>query len=133
MDLATVSKAWATIQDALPLTTIHDDTQYSSAIETLNALLGEVGNDETHPLYSLMDILGDLVHAYETERLPLPEVPGAEMLRFLMEQHSLRQADLPEVGSQGVISEILAGKRSLNLRQIRLLAARFHVSPAAFI
>jgi HTH-type transcriptional regulator/antitoxin HigA len=58
---------------------------------------------------------------------------GAEMLRYFMNEHDLAQADLPEVGSQGVVSEILHGKRELNLRQIRALAERFHVSPAVFI
>jgi HTH-type transcriptional regulator/antitoxin HigA len=60
-------------------------------------------------------------------------VNGAEVLQYLMEEHSLRQSDLPEVGSQGVVSEILNGKRELNVRQIRELAQRFHVSPAVFI
>jgi HTH-type transcriptional regulator/antitoxin HigA len=51
-----------------------------------------------------------------------------------MEEHGLQQADLPEVGSQqGVVSEILSGKRELNLRQIRELAKRFHLSQAVFI
>jgi hypothetical protein len=45
----------------------------------------------------------------------------------------LQQADLPEVGSQSVVSEILNGKRDLNVRQIRALVKRFHVSPAVFI
>ncbi|MEO1801157.1 MAG: transcriptional regulator, partial [Cyanobacteria bacterium J06629_2] len=40
--------------------------------------------------------------------------------------------DLSEIGSQGVVSEILSGKRKLNVRQIQLLAERFHVSPATF-
>jgi HTH-type transcriptional regulator / antitoxin HigA len=39
---------------------------------------------------------------------------------------------LPEVGSQGVVSEVLKGKRELNIRQVRALAQRFHVSPAVF-
>jgi HTH-type transcriptional regulator/antitoxin HigA len=55
------------------------------------------------------------------------------MLRFLMEEHSLKQSDLPEIGSQSLVSEILSGKRELNVRQIRALAKRFGVSPAAFI
>jgi HTH-type transcriptional regulator/antitoxin HigA len=50
-----------------------------------------------------------------------------------MEEHDLRQSDLPEIGSQGVVSEILNGKRELNVRQIRKLARRFQVSPAVFI
>jgi hypothetical protein len=58
---------------------------------------------------------------------------GVDVLRFLMEEHGLTQSDLPEVGLQGVISDILRGKRELNVRQIRTLAKRFHVSPAVFI
>jgi HTH-type transcriptional regulator / antitoxin HigA len=50
-----------------------------------------------------------------------------------MEGHGLTQSDLPEIGSQGVVSEILRGKRELNVRQIRALAKRFHVSPGVFI
>ncbi len=45
----------------------------------------------------------------------------------LMEEHGLRQSDLPEIVSQGVVSEVLAGKRRLNLRQVQALAARFSV------
>ncbi len=45
----------------------------------------------------------------------------------------LTQSDLPEIGSQAVVSEVLNGKRDLNVRQIRALATRFGVSPAVFI
>ena len=50
-----------------------------------------------------------------------------------MEQHHLKQADLSEIGSQGVISEILAGKRSLNIRQVQALSKRFAVSADTFL
>jgi len=50
-----------------------------------------------------------------------------------MEAHGLTQSELPEIGSQGVMSEILSGERELNIRQIRHLAKRFGVSPAVFI
>ena len=63
----------------------------------------------------------------------MPSCSGADMLRFLMDEHALTQSDLPEVGSQGVVSEILNAKRELNVRQIRALAKRFHVSPAVFV
>ena len=102
-------------------------------MERLNCLLDEVGTAEEHPLYTLLDTLGTLIHAYEEDHHPIPECSGADVLRFLMEEHGLTQSDLPEIGSQGVISEILRGKRELNVRQIRALATRFHVSPAVFI
>ena len=50
-----------------------------------------------------------------------------------MREHGLRQTELPEIGSQGVVSEVLAGKRELNTRQIGRLARRFGVSSAVFI
>ncbi|MEO7326282.1 MAG: helix-turn-helix domain-containing protein [Dokdonella sp.] len=76
-----------------------------------------------------------LPHAgdYDDRNYPSEVVSPDAMLRFLMSQHGLRQADLGEIGSQGVVSEILSGKRELNVRQIRALSDRFDVSPAVFI
>lgn len=54
------------------------------------------------------------------------------MLRFFMEEHQLTHSNLPELGSQSVVSEILSGKKALNTRQVRALAQRFHVSPTVF-
>jgi HTH-type transcriptional regulator/antitoxin HigA len=50
-----------------------------------------------------------------------------------MEEHGLKQNDLKELGSQGVVSEIMSGKRNLNVRQIKNLSKRFKVSAATFI
>lgn len=61
------------------------------------------------------------------------EATGVAALKFLMEQHGLKQSDLPNIASQRVVSEILAGKRELKLRQVRALSARFGVSPATFV
>jgi HTH-type transcriptional regulator / antitoxin HigA len=116
-----------------PLLSIRNEREYDLAVERLNSLLDEVGTDEEHPLYTLLDTLGTLIHAYEEEHHPIPKCSGTDVLRFLMEEHSLTQADLPEIGSQSVISDILRGKRELSVRQIRALAMRFHVSPAVFI
>jgi HTH-type transcriptional regulator/antitoxin HigA len=116
-----------------PLLTIRNEREYNRSIKHLNELLDAVGTNEKHPLYSLLDTLATLIHAYEEEHYPIPESTGADVLRFLMEEHGLTQSDLPEIGSQGVVSEILNGKRELNVRQIRALAGRFGVSTAVFI
>jgi len=116
-----------------PLLTIHNEREYNAAVKRLNELLDEIGDNEKHPLYGLLDTLGILIHAYEEEHYPIPDVVGTEVLRFLMEEHGLTQSDLPEVGSQGVVSEILSGKRELNVRQIRSLAQKFRVSSAVFV
>jgi HTH-type transcriptional regulator/antitoxin HigA len=121
---------WANIA---PLLTIRNEREYNAAVKRLNELLDEIGDNEKHPLYSLLDTLGTLIHAYEEEHYPISDVTGAEVLRFLIEEQSLTQSDLPEVGSQGVVSEILSGKRELNVRQIRSLAHKFGVSSAVFV
>jgi HTH-type transcriptional regulator/antitoxin HigA len=125
-----IESHWASIS---PLLAIRNEREYERAIKRLDDLLDEIQTDERHPLYELLDTLGTLVHAYEEKHHALPDSSGAEMLSFLMEEHGLTQSELPEVGSQGVVSEILHGKRELNLRQVRALAKRFHVSPAVFV
>jgi len=121
---------WANIA---PLLSIRNEREYNAAVKRLNALLDEIGDNEKHPLYGLLDTLGSLIALYEEEHYSIPEATGVEVLRFLMDEHGLTQSDLPEVGSQGVVSEILNGKRELNVRQIRELAKRFKVSPTVFV
>lgn len=116
-----------------PLLSIRNEREYSAAIKRLNELLDEIGDNEKHPLYGLLDTLGTLVHLYEEQHYPIPEATGTEVLRFLMDEHRLTQSDLPEIGSQGVVSEILNGRRKLNVRQIRELGMKFKVSAAVFV
>jgi len=132
MTLATkeLETHWANIA---PLLTIRNEREYNAAVKRLNELLDEIGDNEKHPLYGLLDTLGTLIQIYEEEHYRIPDASGAEVLRFLMEEHDLAQSDLPEVGSQGVVSEILNGKRELNVRQVRSLAERFKVSSAVFL
>ena len=125
-----IQSHWAVIG---PYLTIQDEAAYERAVAHLNQLLDEAGDDEAHPLYEFLDTLGVMIQIYEEQHYRMPAVSSAEALRYLMEEHALRQSDLPEIGSQGVVSEILNGKRELNLRQVRELAKRFHVSPAVFV
>lgn len=99
----------------------------------LEALLDEAKGNEDHPAMGLIDIVGDLIEDFEAKHHPLPDPTGVQGLKFLMEQHGMKQSDLREIGSQGVVSEILTGKRELNIRQVRALSERFGVSPATFL
>ena len=125
-----LQRSWTQVSELLK---IQNEQEYDSALERLNNLIDEVGMDERHPLYSLLDTLGTVVHAWEEQYHSMPKLEGVDSLRFLMEEHELTQSDLPEVGSQGVVSEILSGKRELNVRQIRALSKRFGVSPSVFV
>ena len=48
----------------------HTEEQYYQLVALLDNLIDEVGEDETHPLASLMDILGALIEKYEDEHVP---------------------------------------------------------------
>lgn len=101
----------------------------------LDKLLDMVGDDESHELMGLVDVISHMIAMYDDEHYQtLENATGIDALKFLMVQHSLKQTDLNnELGSQGVISEILNGKRQLNVTQIKKLGERFKVSPATFI
>lgn len=116
------------------LTPATTEAEYRSLVESLDALLDAGGADEHHPLAPLAAMVGDLVSAYETDRYPMPAEMGAvEALRFMMERDGLLQSDLPEVGNQAKVSEILSGRRKINARQAKALAARFSVEAGLFL
>jgi HTH-type transcriptional regulator / antitoxin HigA len=117
----------------VPLRPIRTRTDYRHAVRALNELMDAGAAAGEHPLADLLATLGELIGDYEdAARVPRDADP-VDVLRFLMQQHGLTQSGLPEIGSQGVVSELLSGRRALNVRQINALARRFGVSPAVFL
>lgn len=125
-----IQSHWRIVQ---PIFSVRDENEYDKAVETLNALIDEVGTDEEHPLYELLDTLGTVIHAYEEKHYPVPECSGVEALKFLMEEHQLEPKDMPNLGSSDTVLEILNGDRDLTVTHIRTLAERFQISPAVFV
>lgn len=121
---------WRYVAPLLSKPTNEDD--YDTLVEALDELLTIVGDDEGHPLASLASHIGDMLEAYDEAHRPMPQGSGVEVLRYLMHEHGLGQGDLPEVGTQSVISEMLSGKRQLNVRHIRALSERFGVTVDVF-
>ena len=110
-----------------------NNDEFDRLVTHLDELLDVVGDDEQHPLASLVNLLGTLVAEYESEHVEEPSANGIGALKELIALSQLHQSDLPEIGSQGVVSEVLKGKRELNIRQIKALAKRFNVTPDTFI
>ncbi len=123
---------FAAIEREVPLHPIRSDAEYDAAVAAMNRLLDAGAANERHPLANLIATLGELIGDYDDNHYPLPEVSGTDMLKFLMQQHGLKQGDLPEIGTQGVVSEIISGKREINLRQVRKLKERFGISADVF-
>lgn len=109
------------------------ESAYHLLVERLDAVLDIIGDDENHSLMGLADILSHLISAYEEDHVKLNATNGISALKYLMQLRGLNQADLHAIGSQGVVSEILSGKRKLNIRQIKILAKQFKVTPITFI
>jgi HTH-type transcriptional regulator / antitoxin HigA len=67
-DVQQVEQAWASLAGVLfvPRT----EAEYESLVEILNQLIDTVGEDESHPLASLMDVIGTLIEKYEDENVP---------------------------------------------------------------
>lgn len=130
----TLAKHFLAITKHVPLRPIRTEADYDAAVASLNALLDAGAANEAHPLADLAATLGELIGDYDSTHYPARDVAPGDMLRFLMEQHGLKQTDLAgQLGSQGVVSELLNGKRELNLRQMRALGSRFGVPVAAFV
>ena len=129
--LKEIAKMWPDIQPVFSVP--HNKKDYNKSVALLDGLIDEVGNDENHALASLMETIGSLIEIYESRHID--EIAGtpSDTLKALMFEHGLKQSDLTEIGSQGVVSEILSGKRHLNVRQIKILSSRFKVPPAVFI
>ena len=105
-----------------------DEAQYERALAFVDDVFEEVAQDPVHPLSGLVALLADRIREYEDRVHPWPDTSTpATVLASLMEEHGLKQSDLPEVGAQSVVSAVLAGKRKLNLRQVKALAKRFSV------
>ena len=124
---------WLDVVKIVAVDRIRSDADYDRVVSFMEEVISEIGRKKNHPLCGLMDILEMRLREYDDANNPMPDVHGAEMLTFLMEQHGLKQKDLPEIGSQGVVSEILSGKRELNLHHVNALAKRFHVPPEVFL
>lgn len=135
IDINAVTAAWTTLNESLgELHAVRSDEELTRYVDVLDYLLDVTRGNDEHPLVSLVDLLSDLVEAYETRSLGESDAPPADVLRLLMEANSLTQADLAqEFGGQPVVSAVLNGHRTINARQAGALAARFGVSAAVFI
>jgi HTH-type transcriptional regulator / antitoxin HigA len=67
-ELEKVTKAWPPISRAVRVPRTEQD--YRELVELLDRVTDRVGEDENHPLASLMDVLGALIEKYEDEHVP---------------------------------------------------------------
>ncbi len=68
IDINTTQKAWTNLTQILfvPRT----ESEYKQLVAMLDNLIDEIGENENHPLASLMEIIGVLIENYEQENVP---------------------------------------------------------------
>jgi HTH-type transcriptional regulator / antitoxin HigA len=124
---------YLTLVRRFPLRPLRSDADLDAAVAVIDVLLDRP--TLTTPEQDYLDVLSDLIEAYEAATVPIRPVGDAELLRFLIEQKRVTQAEAAsDAGiAESTISEVLAGKRKLNRTQIGKLARYFHVEPGAFL
>lgn len=107
------------------LIVIQNDTDHAEA----KALVGKLMGSDDPADRARLAAQARLIEAYERNRWPRRASEPAEILAYLMEQHSLSRTDLvPLLGTASRVSEVLSGKRELSMTMIQRLRERFHVS-----
>ena len=91
--------------------------------------LFEEGSNEMEPL---LDYVLNCIEKYEEEHYPVKESSPVEMIKFLMDQHGHKQKDLTDIAPKSAISEILSGKRALNINHIEKLSKKYNTNPSVF-
>ncbi len=116
-----------------PLRPLRTSADLNAAVAVIDSLIDL--DNLSAPEQDYLDVLSDLVEAYENEAVSMKPVGDAEMLRFLIEQKGVSQSETATGAriAESTISEVLSGKRKLNRTQIGKLVRYFHVEPGAFL
>jgi HTH-type transcriptional regulator/antitoxin HigA len=111
---------------------IDSEAEYDRALAIAERLTFK--KDRTEAEIKFLKLLVVLIEDYEAEHYPMDDVASHELLQHLMESNGTRQADLVGlIGSRGVVSEVVNGKRAISKAQAKALGEFFSVSPGLFI
>jgi HTH-type transcriptional regulator/antitoxin HigA len=94
--------------------------------------LMDLAQHENDIVLVFANAISDRIEEFE-DQMEMPTVPVAEKLKMLMEAHSVKQKDLKNIAPQSVISELLNGKRTVNLNQAKGFARYFNLPVSYFV
>jgi HTH-type transcriptional regulator / antitoxin HigA len=119
----------------MPITSEDDNERALEVVQTLMAIKNRSPEED-----SLLELLVQLIERFEDEHYSFDDAAQGDLatphsiLLHLMEEHDLKQADLVGIiGSRGVVSEVVNGKRDISKAQASALAQLFHVEVGLFI
>ncbi|HVX85719.1 MAG TPA: hypothetical protein VH253_13135 [Phycisphaerae bacterium] len=113
---------------------LRDKAEYRTALDILGRLAMREGLDSGEHDYvaALSRFVGD--YEERRHRASMQKLPPLDLLRQLMQENNMNTTDLGYIlGSRGLASEVLNGKRGLSKTLIRRLADRFNVHAELFL
>ena len=114
---------------------IETEEDNEKALAIVERLMDKGENNLSPEEDRLFRLLVRLIEDFEDQAYPMGNLATPlDTLKSLIFEHELKQTDLVDVfGSQGVVSEVLSGKRGLSVNHAKRLAARFNLPVDLFI
>lgn len=115
------------------LRTLRDESEYEAALKAVRPYFDDEPDADT-PAAANFDALVLLIEDFERRHYPIPRATPVEVLKFVMETNRYSRADLIEViGSKSRASDLLNGRREINLDQIRRISRAWHIPAGALL
>lgn len=117
---------------------VGNEYDYELALELVEALMEKIGDNPDEPRWILLEIVIKSIDEYEKRVCPEMDSIFANhddpvaIIRVLMDQYQLQPYEIPEIGSQDDVCQVLNGKTKLNLNQVKAISQRFKIDPALF-
>jgi HTH-type transcriptional regulator / antitoxin HigA len=100
----------------------------ASELARARALVNRLWDSDRPADVACLQAQARLIAAYEESRWPRRPTRTADLIRHLMDQHSLTRADMvPILGTPSRVSEVLRGRKGLSMAMVQRLRARFHI------
>ena len=128
-----IPKAYLRLLERFLLRPIENEQELAEATALAEELLDRPNLLPEEEQY--LDVLGDLIQAYEDEICPIRDVGAAEMLRYLIDQRGVTQQTVSkETGiANSTITALLKGDREMNRKHIETFARYFCLDPGVFL
>ncbi|MGH1346527.1 MAG: helix-turn-helix domain-containing protein [Nannocystales bacterium] len=109
--------------------------QHTAALKSFEELQAAYGAAPSRHLGDLMEVCAMLIESYEETTHPAPDVSPGDLIRHLMDEAGVSQADLARglETSPGQVSNMLNGKRNISTEMAVRLGRRFGVSSSLFL
>ncbi|MGL4498841.1 MAG: helix-turn-helix domain-containing protein [Planktothrix sp.] len=131
MNIEQISQSWQNIAPLLIPILSEEDCDLRE--EQLKQLIKLNKQKKDPQIAHLIRCIALTIEEYEKQEFPLEKASGIEVIQYLMAEHGLKESDLPEIGNQGLVSDVLTGNQALNLTMIKALAKRFGVTEQTFL